>query len=124
MSGIIASWSNAPGHTKRVQATNDGSHNRRGFMLYLISVYSDYIGIVGVLLTLTAYYLLNVNKITSDSMLYLSFNLIGSCLLLVSLVFNWNLSSFLIEVAWVLISLIGLYRYFKVAKILRDDVIN
>ena len=93
-------------------------------MLHFISVYSDYIGIVGVLLTLTAYYLLNVNKITSDSMLYLSFNLVGSCLLLVSLVFNWNLSSFLIEVAWVGISLIGLYRYFKVAKILQDDVVS
>jgi len=80
-------------------------------MVSYIAKLSDFIGIIGVLLTLIAYYLLNLNKLTSDNMVYLMFNLIGSCLLLVSLCFNWNLSSVLIEIAWVSISLMGLYRY-------------
>lgn len=75
---------------------------------------ADYVGIVGVLLTLIAYYLLNINKICSMSMTYLFLNFFGSCMLLFSLLFHWNLPSVLIEVAWIGISIIGIYRFFKV----------
>lgn len=79
-------------------------------MYSFLSYYADHIGIVGVVLTLLAYYGLNVNKLKSDSMLYLMLNLIGSSLLMLSLLFHWNLSSVLIEIAWISISLIGIYR--------------
>lgn len=79
----------------------------------LLAPYADWVGIVGVILTLIAYYLLNVNKVKSSSMLYLYFNLIGSCLLMFSLMFSWNLSSVLIEIAWISISLIGILRVMK-----------
>jgi predicted membrane protein len=78
--------------------------------------YADHVGLVGVLLTLLAYYLLNVNKLTSDSMAYLWLNLVGSCLLLFSLLFHWNLSSVCIEIAWITISLIGLVRALRSRK--------
>jgi hypothetical protein len=83
-------------------------------MLDLLFVYfADAVGIVGVILTLAAYYLLNVGKLSSDNINYLMLNLLGSCMLFFSLMFNWNLSSVLIEIAWILISLIGIYRYIK-----------
>jgi hypothetical protein len=44
-------------------------------------------------------------------------NLIGSIMLLYSLLFHWNLSSVLIEIAWITISLIGLYRAVKSRKL-------
>lgn len=72
--------------------------------------FADHIGILGVILTLIAYYLLNVGKLHSESLVYLLLNLIGSVFLLVSLIFHWNLSSVCIEVAWISISLIGIYR--------------
>ena len=74
--------------------------------------YSNHIGIVGVLLTLLGYFLLNINKLSSRDLSYLLLNLIGSSLVLFSLYFHWNLSSVLIEGAWVLISLLGIYRAF------------
>jgi hypothetical protein len=79
-------------------------------MLGLIEQASNTIGIIGVILVLIAYYLLNTDKINALDMRYLLLNLIGSVLILVSLMFHWNLSSVIIEIAWIAISLIGIYR--------------
>lgn len=83
-------------------------------MMIEFDLFADLVGIVGVVLTLLAYYLLNIGKISSMSMLYLFLNFFGSCMLLFSLIFHWNLPSVLIEVAWIAISLIGIYRFFKI----------
>lgn len=74
--------------------------------------YSNIVGILGVVLTLAAYYLLNVGKMSPDDKSYLFLNLIGSIMILFSLLFDWNLASFLVEIAWVFISLVGIYRAF------------
>lgn len=79
-------------------------------MLSLFEQFSNHIGIVGVILTLMAYFLLNMNRLTSNSLVYVWLNLIGSIFLLYSLLFHWNLSSVVIEIAWISISIIGLYR--------------
>lgn len=68
------------------------------------------VGILGVIIILVAYYLLNINKVTSTSMKYLFANLIGSAFILFSLFFDWNLPAAIIEVAWMIISVIGIYR--------------
>lgn len=70
----------------------------------------DLIGIVGVAFTLIAYYYLNVGKFSPENMKYLGLNLFGSCLILFSLFFSWNLSCAIIEAAWIYISFIGIYR--------------
>jgi hypothetical protein len=75
--------------------------------------YANGVGIVGVILTLIAYYFLSVGKLDSDSLMYSLLNFIGSWLILFSLIFYWNLSSVVIEVAWISISMIGMYRYFR-----------
>ena len=82
-------------------------------MQQLLVRVSDIIGFIGVILTLSAYYFVNTSKWSSESLSYLLFNLVGSSFLMFSLMFNWNLPAVLIEVAWISISIIGLYRYWK-----------
>jgi len=40
-------------------------------------------------------------------------NAVGASLIIISLIFNFNLSAFVMEAIWVVISLFGLYRYFR-----------
>jgi hypothetical protein len=79
-------------------------------MSEVFAQYANTVGIVGVVFTLTAYYLLNVNKLSSVSMTYLLLNCVGSSCVLYSLMFHWNLSSVITEAAWISISIIGIYR--------------
>ena len=79
------------------------------FVLFL-STYSNAIGIFGVGLVLLAYYLLMSNHVSSAHATYSLLNLAGAILILVSLYFHWNLASVIIEIAWILISLKGLYK--------------
>ena len=71
---------------------------------------SDIIGIVGVLLVVIAYGLLQSNKLSLDSKEYSLLNLIGSLLIMYSLFFTFNLSSFIIEIIWSGISVYGLIK--------------
>ena len=59
-----------------------------------------------------AYLLLQLNKL-SNGLLYSTLNALGAGLIVVSLLTNFNLSAFLMEVFWVLISLIGVYRHLR-----------
>ena len=67
----------------------------------------DAVGLVGVLLILVAYLLLQVEKMRSDSLAYSLLNGVGAGLVLWSLVYDWNLSAVVIETAWVAISIYG-----------------
>jgi hypothetical protein len=73
----------------------------------------DLVGMMGVSMVLLAYYLLNINRVHAISYKYLTLNLVGSILILYSLMFHWNLSSVIIEIAWITISLIGFYRAWR-----------
>jgi len=76
----------------------------------------DIIGIVGVVIVLVTYLLLQIEKMSSSSLLYSLANLIGAVLIMVSLVETWNLASVIIEIAWGLISLYGIYRYYTIKR--------
>jgi len=71
---------------------------------------SDEVGMVGVGIILVAYYFLSVGRWIADSMLFQFLNFAGAWLILFSLYFHWNLSSVVIEVAWIAISMVGMYR--------------
>lgn len=71
---------------------------------------SDIIGLLGVTCVLAAYFLLQIEKVKGDSLSYLLFNLIGACLLIVSLMVTFNLASFVIELCWLAISIFGLIK--------------
>lgn len=78
-----------------------------------MTIIPDMLGIIGVIIVLLSYYLLNTNRLNPTQISYLLMNLIGACFILFSLFFAWNLSAAVIEVAWIIISLIGIYRYIK-----------
>ena len=71
----------------------------------------DFFGNIGVLILMIAYLLLQLNKL-SNGLVYSTLNALGAGLIVISLLTNFNLSAFLMEVFWVLISFVGIYRYF------------
>ena len=73
----------------------------------------DFIGNVGVVVLMIAYLMLQLNKLRSDGLAYSVLNAAGASLIIVSLLVNFNLSALLMEVFWVLISFVGIYRYFR-----------
>jgi hypothetical protein len=70
----------------------------------------DLIGNIGVLLMVVAYLLLQLQKISSSAVSYLALNVIGAVMVIISLTVRFNLSAFLMEGFWLLISLYGLAR--------------
>jgi len=83
----------------------------------------DLAGFVGVLLIVIAYLLLQLDKLPSSSLSFSLLNAAGSLLIMFSLVFKFNVSAFLIEVFWFLISLLGLSKWLMGRKRLpiKDD---
>jgi hypothetical protein len=74
---------------------------------------SNIVGIIGVVLVLSAYLFSQTGRISVGSLVYILCNLLGSVLITFSLIYHWNLSSFLIELAWFSISIMGLIRFFR-----------
>jgi hypothetical protein len=72
----------------------------------------DLIGNIGVLLMVIAYLLLQLEKLSSSAVSYLLLNTVGAILVIVSLIFRFNLSAFLMEAFWLVISLYGLTKPF------------
>lgn len=70
----------------------------------------DLIGLAGVILIVIAYLLLQLGKLPSSAPSYSLLNALGALLVMISLFFDFNLSAFLMEAFWFLISLFGLLR--------------
>ncbi|OHE11035.1 MAG: hypothetical protein A3J96_06995 [Sulfurimonas sp. RIFOXYC2_FULL_36_7] len=73
----------------------------------------DVVGMVGVVIVVITYFLLQSEKIDSKGFLYSFLNAVGSLLVVYSLLYNWNLASFILEFFWILISLYGLRKWYK-----------
>ncbi len=72
----------------------------------------DFVGNVGVVLILLSYLLLQLDKLDLKSLAYSLINALGAVLIIVSLLYNFNLSSMIIELVWLSISLYAIVRYF------------
>lgn len=70
----------------------------------------DLVGNVGVLLMVIAYLLLQLEKLSGSAQSYLLLNAVGAVMVMISLMFRFNLSAFLMEAFWLLISLYGLAK--------------
>lgn len=79
----------------------------------------DLIGNIGVLLILAGYLLLQLGKMRAPSLQYSVVNGIGSFFILVTLWVEFNFSAFVIEAAWLLISLFGIVQYLRQTRALR-----
>ena len=70
----------------------------------------DIIGILGTALLIAAYFANQQRWLRSEDWRYPFANLIGAVLILVSLVFEWNFPSVVIEVFWAIISVYGMAK--------------
>lgn len=69
------------------------------------------IGTAGVATIVITYVLLQTERLRSDSLYYSLLNAVGAVLILVSLYFEFNFPSFVVEFFWLLISLFGIVKY-------------
>lgn len=72
----------------------------------------DLIGSVGVGIIILTYILLQTERIKSENLAYSILNAFGAGMIVFSLIFDFNFAAFIVESAWVLISLYGIIRYF------------
>ncbi len=70
----------------------------------------DLVGTLGVVMIIGSYLLVQVGRLNAISVVYTLVNALGALFVLISLYFDFNLSAFLIELFWLLISLVGLLR--------------
>lgn len=75
--------------------------------------FPDLIGLIGVGIILLAYGALTLEKIDPKGWLYSAGNGLGAGLILISLFYSFNLASFVIEIAWLAISLFGLWKAWR-----------
>jgi len=78
-----------------------------------MELFGNILGGIGVCFFLVSYFLLQKGTWKPDSPAYLLSNLFGALLVLGSLLIDWNLPAFLLEVAWALISIYGLLKYIR-----------
>jgi hypothetical protein len=84
---------------------------KRWVMHDILFAISDAVGILGVIFILTAYYHLSMGIwVAAKSMRFQIMNFVGAWLILFSLYFHWNTASVMIEIAWITISIGGMYR--------------
>ena len=70
----------------------------------------DILGLLGSLIIIAAYFATQRGWVEASDWRFPLANLIGAVLILVSLVFAWNLAAFVMEVFWIAISIYGLVR--------------
>ena len=75
--------------------------------------FPDAIGLIGVLIILIAYAALTLEKVNPKGWMYSAGNGLGAVLILISLAYSFNLASFVIEIAWLAISLYGLWKAWR-----------
>jgi len=82
--------------------------------------FHNVVGIIGVLLVLLAYFLIQTGRLSADVLSYSVLNGLGASLILFSLYFEFNLPSAAIELAWLFISIYGVIRCVRQSPKYRD----
>lgn len=68
------------------------------------------VGNLGVVMIVGTYFAVQIGRMSAVDLPYIGLNGLGALLIMYSLWFDFNLSAFLIEVIWLLISVIGAAR--------------
>ena len=71
----------------------------------------DILGTLGVAVIIFTYVLLQIERVRSDQLIYSLLNAIGAALILVSLYFDFNFPSVVVEFFWLVISLFGIGKW-------------
>jgi len=78
------------------------------------------VGIIGTLLVLLAFFLLQARKLHGNGAVYQLLNAFGAAAIIVSLFYQFNLASMVLEIAWLLISIYGLVTSFRLRRESRE----
>lgn len=70
----------------------------------------DVVGLIGVVAYLSAYGLLQLGTLKVEDRRYALLNALGALLILYSLLFDFNLASFVTQSAWLILTAIGYIR--------------
>jgi hypothetical protein len=70
----------------------------------------DAVGNLGVALVIGSYFMIQIGRLSATGLAYTVLNILGAAFILYSLYFEFNMSAFLVELFWLLISLLGLGR--------------
>ena len=74
-------------------------------------VWYDIIGTLGVGVIVITYLLLQLGRIKSEQLVYSLLNGVGAALILISLYYDFNLPSVIVEAFWLVISIFGILKY-------------
>lgn len=77
---------------------------------------TDLIGILGVIIIIIGYMLLQLEKMDAKDLSFSVLNTLGALLIILSLLYAWNLPSFIMEFTWMMISLYGIFKYYMKKK--------
>jgi len=77
----------------------------------------DWVGMAGTLMVLVAFFLLQAGRVSGTGIVYQLLNLLGAGGVLLSLLGTFNVSVFLLEFTWMLISGYGIVRSFKSRRV-------
>ena len=72
----------------------------------------DVAGIVGSVIVIAAYFATQAGWFGANDPRFAWANLGGAVLIIFSLMIDWNLAAFVMEIFWILISVFGLARYY------------
>ena len=76
----------------------------------------DWVGLLGTVIILLGFFLLQAGRLAGTGLIYQLINLFGAAGILVSLIGKFNLPVFLLEAAWMAVSLYGIVRSFKLRR--------
>jgi hypothetical protein len=82
----------------------------------MASIFGDIIGIAGVFIIVVAYILMQTDRMDPKGFFFSLLNTIGAIFILISLFYDWNLASFIMEVIWFSLSFYGTIKAYKVLK--------
>jgi paired small multidrug resistance pump len=78
-----------------------------------MALLADILGLIGVGCIVAAYFLLTVGKVQAEQPLYSWLNFAGAMLVIVSLLWAWNLSAFILEGIWAALSIYKLAQIYR-----------
>ncbi len=73
----------------------------------------DIAGVIGSVIVIVAYFATQAGWFSATDPRFAWANLAGAVLIIFSLLMDWNLAAFIMEIFWILISLFGLARYYS-----------
>jgi hypothetical protein len=82
------------------------AHTKRSMSMSI----ADFVGLIGVVAYLSAYGLLQLGMLKIEDLRYVMLNGVGALAILYSLMFSFNLSSFITQVAWLIFTIVGYIR--------------